>query len=286
LPGKYCAENLKAMPDTNMAGHRCFKKCFEDAPCEGESCFCSGYIPGYDTKDSDSICLDQQQCEWLCELTPGCSSVDMHKELPRCFLNTDTCDVDAAIPAADYDLLIPAPQDINKRRLLEERGRKLSQAQVRQLLAATDPGISWDKVLRYREVKITSAGKYKLCFCDSALLEDNGVCRGPEDYSIEIGEIHATGLQCLLSNPRMTRGTCLPQYFGGLRCYDDDVPDISVPNQYLGIPDPRGGTEWDENTMMLMSFCQYAPAEDAAVFPFCAQYRESDPPPPFPTASP
>jgi hypothetical protein len=283
LPGKYCAENLKAMPDTNMAGHRCFKKCFADAPCVGDSCFCDGYIPGYDTEGSDSICLEKQQCEWLCELTPGCHSVDMHKTLNRCFLNTDSCDVSEAIPAVDYDLLVRTPQDSNTRRLLE-KGRKLSQTQVRQLLAAKDPGISWEKVLRYREVKITSAGKYKLCFCDSDLL-GGALCRTPADYSIEIGTVHATGLQCLLSNPKMTRGTCLPQYFGGLRCYDDNVPDITVPTQYLGIPDPSGQT-WDSLTTMMMGFCQYAPAEDAAVFPFCAQYRTSNPPPAFPDAKP
>jgi hypothetical protein len=280
---KYCAENLKAMPDTNQAGHRCFKKCFEDAPCESASCFCDGYIPGYDTEDSDSICLERQQCEWLCELTPGCHSVDMHKTLNRCFLNTESCDVEEAIPTPDYDLLIKTPVDTNTRRLLET-GRKLTQSQVRQLLAAKDPGISWEKVLRYRDVKITSAGKYKLCFCDSDLL-GGGLCRTPADYSIEIGTVHATGLQCLLSNPRMTRGTCLPQYFGGLRCYDEKVPDIAVPTQYLGIPDPSGQT-WDSLTTMMMGFCQYAPAEDAAVFPFCAQYRASNPPPAFPASTP
>ena len=32
-------------------------------------------------------------------------------------------------------------------------------SEVRELLAAKDPGISWEKVLRYREVKVTSAGK-------------------------------------------------------------------------------------------------------------------------------
>jgi hypothetical protein len=283
LAGKYCAGNLAATPDTNMAGHRCFKKCFEDAPCEGDSCFCDGYIPGYDTEDSDSICLERQQCEWLCELTPGCHSVDMHKTLNRCFLNTDSCDVDTAIPTADYDLLVKAPTDDNTRRLLA-RGRSLTTAQVRELLAAKDPGISWEKVLRYRDVKITSAGKYKLCFCDSDLL-DGALCRTPADYSIEIGTVHATGLQCLLSNPKMTRGTCLSQYFGGLRCYDEAVPDITVPTQYLGIPDPSGQT-WDSLTTMMMGFCQYAPAEDAAVFPFCAQYRTSNPPPAFPDAKP
>jgi hypothetical protein len=283
LAGKYCAGNLAATPDTNMAGHRCFKKCFEDAPCEGDSCFCDGYIPGYDTEDSDSICLERQQCEWLCELTPGCHSVDMHKTLNRCFLNTDSCDVDTAIPTADYDLLVKAPTDDNTRRLLA-RGRSLTTAQVRELLAAKDPGISWEKVLRYRDVKITSAGKYKLCFCDSDLL-DGALCRTPADYSIEIGTVHATGLQCLLSNPKMTRGTCVSQYFGGLRCYDEAVPDITVPTQYLGIPDPSG-QEWDSLTTMMMGFCQYAPAEEAAVFPFCAQYRAENPAPAFPTATP
>merc|ERR1719265_2275515 len=110
--------------------------------------------------------------------------------------------------------------DDNTRRM-QERGRQLQSGHVRQLLSREDPGVSWGEMLRFKDLQFSSGGEFKLCFCDSALLEGaNAVCNGPEDYTIEVGKIHATGLQCLLSNPKMTRGTCVKQHYDGLRCYD------------------------------------------------------------------
>ena len=57
---------------------------------------------------------------------------------------------------------------------------------------------------------------------------------------IEVGAIHATGLQCLLSNPAMARGTCTPMLYGGLRCYEGTPPDVIVPSDYSGVPNPAG----------------------------------------------
>jgi hypothetical protein len=277
---KYCPENLLPFTaDTNAAGHRCYSKCYATETCTDESCFCGGFIPGYDTAESSAICLNQQQCEWLCAATPGCHSIDMHKSKDRCFLNAEPCqdhiDGNLLHSSTDYDLLVKNVDDNTRR--LQTYGRQLKAAQVRQLLAAKDPGISWESILRFRDVEFTSGGKFKLCFCDSALLSTEfSICDGKEDFKVEIGEIHATGLQCLLSNPKMARGVCTPQLYGGLRCYDDELPSVVIPKEYLGIPDPDGWTG-SELTQSFITFCQYAPLEEVTEFSFCSQYRVFEP---------
>jgi len=148
-------------------------------------------------------------------------------------------------------------------------GKKL----VRQLLAAEDPGISWDSMYRFKDITFSSGGEFKLCFCDSSILPGaNNICDKPEDYTVEVGRIHATGLQCLLNDPKMTKGTCVRQFYGGLRCYDGAAPDVTVPTDYLGVPNPLGQARSDLVTS-LITYCQFAPEADALEFPFCSQYR-------------
>jgi len=149
----------------------------------------------------------------------------------------------------------------------------LQSSHVRQLLSREDPGVSWGEMLRFKDLQFSSGGEFKLCFCDSDLLEGaNAVCNGPEDYTIEVGKIHATGLQCLLSNPKMTRGTCVKQHYDGLRCYDGAAPTTTLPVEFMGVPNPDG-SDWTSQTEMLISFCQHATDEMAAEFEFCDQWR-------------
>jgi len=172
--------------------------------------------------------------------------------------------------------------DDNARRLIDS-GRQLSAAQVRQLLVAEDPGISFGTLLRFRELKILAGGEFKLCFCDSALLSDNQVCSKTSHYSIEIGSIHSTGLQCLLSNEKLTKGTCVSQFYGGLRCYDDEAPQIDIPNSYMGVPRPGNPTDLEYR---LMSFCQFATKKETKEFDFCEQYKSLDSTPVSPDENP
>jgi hypothetical protein len=276
IDGKYCPGNmLPVVPDTLHAGHLCYKKCYAMESCTDESCFCNGFILGYDTEDSTAVCLNVEQCEWLCSQTPGCHSIDMHKEKDRCFLNMGTCsDTIAAeqlVPSEDYNLHVKMVDDNTRR--LQDRGKTFSKKLVRQLLAAEDPGISWDKMYRFKDLTFSSGGEFKLCFCDSSILPgENNICDKPEDYTIEVGRIHATGLQCLLNDPKMTKGTCVKQFYGGLRCYDEEAPDVTVPQEYFGVPNPKA-PQRNELVTSLITYCQYAPEEDAMEFPFCAQYR-------------
>jgi hypothetical protein len=279
--GKYCPGNLMPIEMGTLADkHRCYPKCYANT-CSGDSCFCSGYEAGYDTAESSSLCLNVEQCTDLCAQTPGCTSIDMHKTKDRCFLNTGDCATLHTDP--DYNVWYKV-MDVNTRRTMD-RGRALSAAQVRQLLAGEDPGISWDKLLRFDAVQFAAGGEFKLCFCDPSLLA-SGICSRPTDYKIEVGKVHATGLECLLTNPKMQRGTCVPQMYGGLRCYDGAAPVIEIPDGYVAIPDTTR-SELSEKAQLLLGFCQFAPEEEAMQYPFCAQHRQfAAPVPGAPVANP
>jgi len=77
------------------------------------------------------------------------------------------------------------------------------------------PGFSTQEVLRFAPLTLPSAGTYKVCFCDS---EVSGKCSTAEDFSVEVGKVHVSGLSCLLSVPKLQTAQCFEQYFGGLRC--------------------------------------------------------------------
>jgi len=281
LTGKYCAGNLLPVAKGSLAdGHQCYKKCFAEI-CVGDSCFCDGFIPGYDKETSSSLCLDQEQCENLCSLTVGCHSVDMHKTLNRCYLNSIECEshiIDGKLtPDPNYDILVKV--------LDENTGRLLSGHQARRLVAAQDPGISWSNILRFDGVTFSQGGEFKLCFCDSSLLGPNEVCSEPEHFSVDVGTVHATGLQCLLNKPDMARGTCVEQLYGGLRCYGGSGSSVEVPGDYLAVPPQTGRSSMAAS---LITFCQFSPEAKAEpdLYPFCAQYRTSAGAEELPGASP
>jgi hypothetical protein len=127
--------------------------------------------------------------------------------------------------------------------------------------------------LRFDGVSFAQGGEFKVCFCDSALLGENEVCKDPSHFSIEVGVVHATGLECLLKNPKMTRGTCVDQMYGGLRCYDDEVPSTPVPEGFVAVP-PKNMNDLTPAEQMLLGFCQYAPALETEPYEwFCEQHR-------------
>jgi hypothetical protein len=274
----YCPGNLPAMEGSLSMTHRCSAKCSSGA-CSGENCFCDGYLPDFDTAESSALCLDEVQCTRLCTLLPGCHSVDMHAAKNRCYLNSFSCTDLTRAPSSEYSLLVKMLKD-NVRRLAP-----LNAQQVRQLMVGTDPLISWGGLLRFREISFATSGEFKLCFCDSALLDGNAVCDGPEDFTIEVGRIHSSGLECLLSNPTMTRGTCVEQVYGGLRCYDGESADASVPSDYLAVP-PVDPAARGDLAAALITFCQFGPESETEIFPFCAQYRNYLDPEALPTSTP
>merc|ERR1719316_251683 len=86
--------------------HQCYRKCEETAPCLEGACFCDGFFEGHDGPDSTALCLPEAQCESLCaRMGVDCYSVDMHRTLPRCFLNGPVCGYLPPTPDANYDIL-------------------------------------------------------------------------------------------------------------------------------------------------------------------------------------
>merc|ERR1719399_1925468 len=201
--------------------HQCFHKCSDG--CSGDSCYCEGYFTGYDTTTSNALCADQTLCQYLCDQLgrDGCMSIDMHTSLPRCFLN------DASADTAPVALTVdPSYKVLVKREFLDynfEYPTTLTQSSgggLKPILQVKDFGYSFDKMLRFKDIQFKSGGTFKLCFCDSSLI--TGPCKTEADYSVQVGTIHSSGVQCLISKPELQRASCVPTYFGdgsSLRCY-------------------------------------------------------------------
>jgi len=219
-----------------------------------------GYFSGYDSPTSNAICADMETCKYICDNTEGCASIDMHNELPRCFLNRPGCTFLEEALATDplYSLLVKRTQlndGANDRRL----GDAADNSGTMTPLPALDLGFSWGAMLRFAPIRFTSGGTFKLCFCDSALLLAGRTCRGVEDYAVEVGTVHASGVSCLIGKPELQRASCAGQYHGGLRCYRDrDAPNPQPPAL---VPISGGGAESGEYMEALQTYCMYQPEE-------------------------
>jgi hypothetical protein len=241
--------------------HQCYTKCSKNAPCEGDDCFCNGLYSSYDGPESNALCADTQLCQYMCDQLEGCTSIDMHKDIDRCFLNMG-CDMQKGLKSdPNYMLLIK-----NKEANDEQAGTTSATGGGRRLLPGKEQGFSWDKMLRFKPVEFKSGGTFKLCFCDSTILGPGQVCSTEKDYKIEVGTIHASGVSCLIKNPKLQRVSCEDQFHGGWRCYEHmEAP--RPPPPVIGItplPVPEYVTDLDINTL-----CRFMPEEEAKADPRC-----------------
>jgi len=195
--GRYCIQHHLGLGET-LAAHACASKCMDG--CVGDHCHCEGYKAGIDTMDSTALCVTQAKCQDLCDATEGCYGIDMHKDLPRCFLNSDGCasDVPGLLGiACDYNFLL--------------RGAVTT---ANAALEAA-PGISTSTTLRFSPMRFSAGGTFKVCFCDRA---GGGTCDNIADYKIEVGTVYVSGISCLLDQQKFRRLQCTSQYWGGLSC--------------------------------------------------------------------
>jgi hypothetical protein len=234
--------------------HACYKKC--SAGCEGKYCEgCSGYYHGYDSETSNAICADQTLCQYLCDgLGSKCASIDMHLTLPRCYLNVpgssqDTRDL---TPDPSYKVLLKREDPYNTEKDTSYTVPLDPAPDEKSILAVRDFGYSWEKMLRFKDLKFASGGTFKLCFCDSAIV--GRPCKSEKDYSVEIGTIHASGVSCLIAKKELQRVNCLPTKHGSsLRCY-----------QHGEAPNPTPPTIDDKTVLVGMSGA-YAPDAGAGL---------------------
>jgi hypothetical protein len=226
----YSKVELTICPETNIApdrqvplegwkrplsAHQCYGKCLAES-CSGDNCYCEGALSGFDGATSNALCADADLCEKLCESLEECSAYEMHRTLPRCFLNDNSCFALAPEASADYDVYL-------KRRPIDaEHGEFRTPA--RELLSPVDPTTSHDKLLRF-PVNVSTGGSFKVCFCES---EGGKPCSDPQDFALELGALHSSGISCLLHDYTKSK-TCVPMT-GGLRCYAGEVPDTSPPH--------------------------------------------------------
>jgi len=207
----YCiGNNIPAAnnPDARVSSHQCFAKCRNS--CQGANCFCEGFDVTSDTNEVDSLCLPRSECLHLCYLLgDACYGVDMHKTLPRCYLNTAECSLADSTSVSDsYDFL--------------QQGVRTA-APARALHALEDDsGMSTSDVLRFAPIQFSMAGTYKVCFCSSTELTATGAqfaCATEADFTVDLGRVHVTGVSTLLTHsPKLRRQRCYTQYHGGLSC--------------------------------------------------------------------
>jgi hypothetical protein len=262
----FCPKNLQisTLPDMPMEGHMrsptihlCYNKCIAQ-DCEGDDCFCEGAFTGYDSSSSNALCADEALCKRICDTYEGCKSIDMAKDMPRCFLNADFCDAsDTQTPDANYDLLIKVDDQSSPPRKLESE-KMAASADERALLPAMASGYSHAKLLIFPDITFASGGTFKVCFCDSSLLGDQG-CMKPEDYGVEVGEVQASGISCLLTNSMFNRKTCVGMGPGALRCYSGTPPDTEPPMYPDVLPDPTQDDGDGPGEPVASTYCRLHP---------------------------
>lgn len=216
--GEYADTNLVSADHPTLAPHRCYHKCVA-TPCIGAGCtVCTGVLPGYDAPGGNALCADQATCETLCTgLGAACLSIDMHRHRPRCYLNgVDRGTASAVRQDPEYKLVVKA---------IEEGASAVSNEAVHITRRLAD-GTSTASVLRFTGLRFNSIGRYKVCFCDSAL--NGAACTERSHFPIEVGTIHVSGVSCLLTEVKLRRGECVSQFHGGLRCYPKGMAVVAV----------------------------------------------------------
>lgn len=243
--------------------HQCFQKCHVE--CTDPWCFCSGYLDGYDSADSAAICGDQVLCEFLCDHTEGCGSIDMHRRLDRCFLNHLDGSTHQDTLAADESYMVLTPRlDGNQE---TPHDSPPGSPPAPHLVEPVDHGHSWDRLLRFTDLAFPTGGTYKLCFCD-ALLTPTGRCATEEDYRVEVGTVHSSGVSCLVRRPELQRVSCAAQHHGALRCYAGMSAPEPLPPLLPAKPEPIEHEEIVEPLVLSGTFC----AEEGG----CATAEEAD----------
>jgi hypothetical protein len=243
-PGTYCPERNMDLDKleiplrgvmVKVKEHQCYTKCSQE--CLGDDCFCDGYYSGYDDESSNAICGNEELCQYICTNARGigmemeCVSIDQHATYNRCFLNSIACgDQMATLSDLSYTLMIKKT-DVN-----QEATRRLAHMGDEYHVPVH---YSWDAMLRFKGLRFTSGGTFKVCFCDSSLLPEGAVCSSEQDFSIQVGLVHSSGVSCLLEYEALQRVSCVSQLYGGLRCYANypvPTPELPVVDSVSFLP--------------------------------------------------
>lgn len=235
---RYCFSNNIGLNGHAAAAHQCHTKCRAQSTSMETSTVCAGYMIDVDSATSDALCATRAQCEAACTADATCYGVDMHRMLPRCYLNTRLgCQhqVETGALGIDesYDFLVKKESGSVAEPIDAASSIVISRQTVTSV--ETDPGrrlhtvasyvgLSSSTLLRFAPIRLRSGGSYKVCFCDHESLEDGQAhCRAESDYKIEVGQAHVSGVACLIKEQQFRRKNCRAMMFGGLECGDDLV---------------------------------------------------------------
>ena len=109
-------------------------------------------------------------------------------------------------------------------------------------------------------IECSSGGSYTVCACDSSVAAPGAsdFCRTKDQFKINAGKLHVSGVSCLIEQDRFQRGVCVGQTSGGHRCYSTaaDVPLLDPPllegrllNYLLRPEDPDDSTVTPSSTI-------------------------------------
>jgi hypothetical protein len=252
---QYLCDNLPSCKSIDMhtSANRCFLNSVASNLLEGSEC------PSQ--KDILAIPFEDRWTVWedpTC--STGCKDSKILNEGPHC-TKRKGCGFhqDELDPATDgsYSLLIKS-EDPNDEQMPAGGAHGHRRLQEENVMS----DYSWDKMLRFKPLKIATGGTFKVCFCDSTLLAEGAVCTTEKDFGIQVGTVHASGVSCLLEQPALQRVSCVEQRHGGLRCYQQyTAPAPALASAGISFLDDGS----DLSGEALSTFCLSRPMENACV---------------------
>jgi len=175
--------------------------------------------------DGDDTALEvvQRLCDEINSIDGlYCDSVEEHLGADNYFyLNGGKTGIDAPCEsnaAANYNLYVA--EEANA----EDDGATIVQVDE-EIIPTTnlnDWPFSWDQLLRFPTLSFNTGGTFKVCYCNHARAPGK-VCNSVDDFDIEVGLVHSSGVSCLLTDSRFTSADCETHLYGGMRCYSGDT---------------------------------------------------------------
>lgn len=233
---QYCGSNqlVNSAAEQYQLFDMCSSACKGGSDCDA----CTAFNAHWDGSDAPTYGLTLSQAKAACQYTyEVCSGFEYDASNKRVHFNsresgTGSCADQVAshttYPSNDYHLYMMS---------FAENSRRLSGTDFINV-PEYDFGFSWSSMLRFYAVGFSSGGTFKVCLCDHDLGDAataNVACSHKSHYSIEVGTVHSSGLECLISQSQFQRGTCEKQFpfedmDTGVRCYGQaDPPTITAP---------------------------------------------------------
>jgi hypothetical protein len=260
--GYFCPGNNLDLNLTELTlEHQCHRKCKKG--CTGDDCFCNGWYDctgaGCDEPSSKALCADVNLCKHIASRLFGVvGSIDMHEQLPRCFLNVK------ARQECTHEGFDPSY-------LIDNSLYTMHTAVAPKVVVIDSAYSSRPDILRFYPLHFRTPGTFKACFCDGSL----HTCDTRAAYGVTLGEVHVSGVECLLSAGKH-RGECAQQTNGGMRCYDGAAP-LPALHALPEVVEPRNFTT---------DFCAFGPPEETLRDPRCRPKGPHPTPAPTPEPTP